>query len=126
MIEYKQRVRIIGPPGSYTTALAKAIGKQSNLPIVNLHELEHAASPYSQLQKSLSREKWIVTGSFAQEWAASTVDDATMILFVNTARFTCFIRLYLRLLGRFFSKAEHKQFHRDMKTLMHYKTEFEK
>jgi adenylate kinase family enzyme len=123
MIEFKQRVRVIGPPGSYVVVLAKALAEQSNLTYLNLADLEKKPNPYSALQKSLSREKWIVAGSFAQDWAASTVDDATMILYIDTARIVCFFRLLGRYLAHLFSPRK-KQHLRDLRVLFHFRKAF--
>ena len=103
------RIRLLGATGSGKSYLAKVIADTSDLVHINLDKLIYEHSPEGKiirkypeqdrnntLQKMLSHNRWIVEGTYYQNWATSSFEQADLILILNIPRHIRYWRIIKR------------------------------
>ena len=113
MIETAQRIRIIGGSGSGKTYLAKLISNHNNLKYLNLDELywskgkkRNEIERNNLLKESMKHEKWIIEGSYDEEWVSSTLTDSTTIIILKVTLLKRLIRIITKYFSKMFSQEE--------------------
>lgn len=110
-----QRIRIIGATGSGKTYLAKAICDYTDYVCLNLDKIyfkylvdgkpQYYTEQYrfDSLHCFLKYEKWIIEGSYYQNWAISSFEQADLILVLNIPRYIRNCRVIKRSIQKHYS-----------------------
>jgi adenylate kinase family enzyme len=100
------RIVVIGSPGSGKTTLSRRAAKCLMLPLVSLDDLYwdvgwqpmRESEWRSVLAKELSRERWILDGTYADS-LAGRVAAADLVIWIDMPPFLCALRVMRRTLG---------------------------
>jgi adenylate kinase family enzyme len=99
-----QRIVILGNAGSGKSTLARALGKRLDLPVVHLDTLfwepgwvEPDAGQFRlRVSEAITTDTWICEGNYARRTFDLRLPRADLIIWLNTPRLTCFIRVIMR------------------------------
>lgn len=101
-----QRIVILGNAGSGKSTLARVLGKRLGLPVVHLDTLfwepgwvEPDAEQFrARVRDALASDAWICEGNYARRTFDLRLPRADLIIWLDTPRITCFIRVIMRSL----------------------------
>ncbi|MFT0520573.1 AAA family ATPase [Pseudomonas faucium] len=101
-----QRIVILGNGGSGKSTLARALGERLNLAVVHLDKLfwepdwtEPDAEQFrNRVREAVAGDAWVCEGNYARRTFDLRLPKAELIIWLDTPRLTCFMRVLLRLL----------------------------
>ncbi|WP_323613170.1 AAA family ATPase [Pseudomonas putida] len=101
-----QRIVILGNGGSGKSTLARALGEHLELSVVHLDKLfwepgwaEPDAEQFrDRVRDAVAGDAWVCEGNYARRTFDLRLPRADLIIWLDTPRLTCFIRVLLRLL----------------------------
>lgn len=101
-----QRIVILGNGGSGKSTLARALGERLNLPVVHLDKLfwepnwtEPDAEQFRErVREAVAGDTWVCEGNYARRTFDLRLPRADLVIWLDTPRLTCFMRVLLRLL----------------------------
>ncbi|BBH46843.1 AAA family ATPase [Pseudomonas sp. KU43P] len=101
-----QRIVILGNGGSGKSTLARALGERLNLCVVHLDKLfwepnwtEPDAEQFrDRVREAVAGDAWVCEGNYARRTFDLRLPKADLIIWLDTPRLTCFMRVLLRLL----------------------------
>jgi len=101
-----QRIVILGNGGSGKSTLARLLGERLNLPMVHLDRLfwepgwaEPDAEQFRErVREAVAGDAWVCEGNYARRTFDLRLPRADLVIWLDTPRLTCFMRVLLRLL----------------------------
>lgn len=105
------KIAVIGPPGSGKSTLAKEISLSLGIKHIELDNLAWGENWYRMTAEEMmgnfkvqaAEGGWVSDGLY-QEVRDEVIDNADLIVFVNTKLFTCVLRVVKRCLQRIFTQ----------------------
>ncbi|MEC6748565.1 AAA family ATPase [Marinilactibacillus sp. XAAS-LB27] len=100
-----QKILVIGCPGSGKSTLSKKLAKSLNLELINLdkinwlndHETLSRDAFDEQLEKVLSRERWIIDGNYNRTLSRRLIE-ADTVIWLDVPRTLCVYRILKRFI----------------------------
>lgn len=101
-----QRIVILGNGGSGKSTLARLLGQRLNLSVVHLDKLfwepgwaEPDAEQFRErVREAVAGDAWVCEGNYARRTFDLRLPRADLVIWLDTPRLTCFMRVLLRLL----------------------------
>jgi len=101
-----QRIVILGNGGSGKSTLARLLGERLSLPMVHLDRLfwepgwaEPDAEQFRErVREAVAGDAWVCEGNYARRTFDLRLPRADLVIWLDTPRLTCFMRVLLRLL----------------------------